>query len=239
MTTKSLAGLCSAVWIFVCPALMANLIEVGPERGRIVPPITWIDDVGRTRRLSEFEGFPVVLLPVYTRCKTACIANADQLKNVIAESALDPTQVRVLLFSFDASDTPAALAAYRRRENIPLSWYVGTASESDIDRLLGSIGFQTAKAGTEFMHTNLLVFLDPKLRIAKWIYGTDYTARDFNSGLRVAAGEGDWIGQHFQWLYVILVFGASVLCVTLCNYLLQLRRAAHPLSDVGPRSDTI
>ena len=104
------------------------------------------------------------------------------------------------------------------------------------------------------MHTNLLVFLDPKLRIAKWIYGTDYTARDLDSGLRVAAGEGDWIGQHFQWLYVIVVFGASVLCVMLCNYLLQLRRAAHPLngyhrsqlqqddgplSDVGPRSDTI
>jgi cytochrome oxidase Cu insertion factor (SCO1/SenC/PrrC family) len=210
----------------VAVPMLVRAGDIEPERGHSVPSITWIDDAGRTRQLSEFEGFPVVLLPVYTRCKTACIANADQLKKVLAESALDPTQVRVMLFSFDASDTPAALAAYRKRESIPLSWYIGTASQAGIDRLLDSLGFQAAKAGTEFMHTNLLVFLDPKLRIAKWIYGTDYTARDVDSGLRVAAGQSDWIGQHLQWLYALLVFGASVLCVTLGNYLVQLRRAA-------------
>ena len=222
---KMSPAMCGGLLLLVAPVLCARAADFEPERGRTVPLISWIDDTGRTRVLSEFEGFTVVLLPVYTRCKTACIANADQLKKVIAESALDPTQVRVLLFSFDASDTPAVLAAYRRRESIPLSWYVGTASQPDIDRLLESIGFQAAKAGTEFMHTNLVVFLDPKLRIAKWIYGTDYTARDLDSGLRVAAGQSDWIGQHLQWLYAILVFAASVLCVTLCNYLLQLRRA--------------
>jgi len=226
MRANLVAILSVALWMPVWRPLIANVTEIEPAKGQQLPSINWIDHTGRTRDLFEFRGFPVVLLPIYTRCKTACIANTDQLKRVVAESSLDPTQVRIFLFSFDPSDTPAALTAYRKRENIPLNWFVGTASQSNVDRLLESIGFQAAKAGGEYMHTNLLVFLDPELRIAKWIYGTDYSARDLDSGLRVAAGQSDWIGQHSQWLYAVLLFGASVLCVVLCHYLLQLRRVA-------------
>jgi hypothetical protein len=106
---------------------------------------------------------------------------------------------------------------------------VGTASASDIDALLDAIGFQASKAGSEFMHSNMVVFLDPDLRIAKWIYGTDYSSRDVDAALKVAAGRTDWIGQHAQWLYAISLFSASILCVVLVNYVLQLRRAV----DVG------
>src|SRR6185437_15970817 len=119
---------------------------IEPQRGRALPPISWIDDTGRTRQLSDFAGFPLVLLPVYTRCRTACIANADQLKKALASSSADPTQFRVMLFSFDATDTPAMLAAYRHRENLPLGWSMGTASASDIHALLDAIGFQSSKA---------------------------------------------------------------------------------------------
>jgi protein SCO1/2 len=204
--------------------------EVSPQRGRPVAQIKWIDDAGRVRRLSEFAGFPVVLLPIYTRCRTACIANVDQLKKALADSSADPRQFRVLLFSFDSAETASTLATYRTRENIPLVWSVGTASQTDIDALLESIGFQYGKAGTEFSHPNLLIFLDSNLRIAKWIYGTDYSGRDVDVALKIAAGESDWIGQHSEWLYALLLFAGSVLCVGLAYYLLQLsvlRRAAR------------
>ena len=128
----------------------------------------------------------------------------------------------MLLFSFDSAETPSTLARYRSRESIPLAWSVGTASQTDIDTLLESIGFQYGKAGTEFAHPNILIFLDSKLRIAKWIYGTDYSGRDVNVALRIAAGESDWIGQHSEWLYALLLLSASVLCVVLVYYLLQL-----------------
>jgi hypothetical protein len=87
---------------------------------------------------------------------------------------------------------------------------------------LESIGFQYGKAGTEFAHPNLLVFLDSKLRIAKWIYGTDYSGRDVDLALKIASGESDWIGQHSEWLYALLLFAGSLLCVALSYYLLQL-----------------
>jgi hypothetical protein len=126
------------------------------------------------------------------------------------------------LFSIDPTDTPATLVAYRQREAVPLGWFLGAADQSNVDALLESVGFQSAKAGTEFMHPNLLLFLDSKLRIGKWIYGTDYTARDVDSALKIASGQSDWLGQHFDILYAILVFAAALLCVALCYYLAQL-----------------
>jgi cytochrome oxidase Cu insertion factor (SCO1/SenC/PrrC family) len=204
--------------------------DVSPQRGRPVAQINWTDDAGHVRRLSEFAGYPVVLLPIYTRCRAACIANVDQLKKALADSSADPRQFRVLLFSFDRAETPSTLARYRTRENIPLGWSVGTASQTDIDALLESIGFQYGKAGTEFSHPNLLVVLDSNLRISKWIYGTDYSGCDVDLALKVAHGESDWIGQHSEWLYALLLFAGSLLCVGLVYHVLQLsvlRRATR------------
>ena len=217
---------------FVPACFAATIEEVSPQRGRFVAPINWIDDTGRVRGLSEFSGFPVVLLPIYTRCPTACIANVDQLKTAIAGSSADPRQFRVLLFSFDATDTPEKLAAYRTREKIPLGWFVGTASRQDIDALLESIGFQYGRAGTEFTHPNVVLFLDSKLRIAKWIYGTDYSGADVDRALKIAAGESDWIGQHSEWLYTLLLLASSVLCVALIYYLAQLIVVRRKMREV-------
>jgi cytochrome oxidase Cu insertion factor (SCO1/SenC/PrrC family) len=196
--------------------------DVSPQHGKSVARIPWTDETGRVRQLSEFSGFPVILLPIYTRCPGACVANVERLKNALSDSSADLRQFRVLLFSFDSSDTPAKLAAYRTHESIPLAWFVGTSSQPNIDALLESIGFQYGRAGTEFAHPNLVLVLDSKLRIAKWIYGTGYSGRDIDVALKVAAGESDWVGQHSEWLYALLLFGGSLLCVALAYYLAQL-----------------
>jgi cytochrome oxidase Cu insertion factor (SCO1/SenC/PrrC family) len=224
----------SVIFVAFVSTISAGTVvqDFSPQHGRPVARITWTDDAGQVRQLSEFAGFPVILLPIYTRCQTACIANVDQLKKALADSSADPRQFRVLLFSFDTAETPSTLAKYRTREKIPLGWLVGTASQTDIDALLESIGFQYGKAGTEFSHPNLLIFLDSKLRIAKWIYGTDYSGRDVDIALKIADGESDWIGQHSEWLYALLLFAGSLLCVALAYYVLQLvllRRAAREM----------
>ena len=228
-----------ALWLLICRQVAAaSVVEVEPVRGRAVTPINWMDEAGRNRTLSEFSGFPVIILPIYTRCQTACLQNTDQLKKALAGAETDPRGFRVILFSFDPTDTPTALANYRKREAIPLAWSIGRSSQSDIDALLESIGFQAGKAGTEFVHPNMVVFLDSKLHIAKWLYGTDYSAKDVDLALRVAAGENNWIGQHSQILYSLLVFGASGLCVMLWSYIIRLRHSEPALDrTMGPRSD--
>jgi len=183
-----------------------------------------------------------LLLPIYTRCQTACIANVGQLKNALADSQTNPSGYRVLLFSFDASDTPSALAAYREREKIPINWIIGSGGQADIGALTESIGFQYGKAGTEFAHANLLIFLDSKLRISKWIYGTGYSSGDVDSALKIAAGaKSDWIDRHSDIFYALLLFTGSMLAVALCYHLLQLKsldrsgrnRIGHPVRPIN------
>ncbi len=209
--------------VAVAANVRGAVVDLAPQRGRAVASINWVDESGRARQLSEFAGYPLILLPIYTRCPGPCIRNVDQLKKVLADSSADPRQFRVLLFSFDDADGPAILTRYRERENIPLGWSIGSASQPNIRALLESIGFQIGKAGTEFMHPNMLVFLDSKLRVAKWIYGIDYSSRDVDLALSVASGGSDWIGRYSQWLYALLLFAGSVLCVALCYYLMQLK----------------
>ena len=198
--------------------------EVGPQLGRAAAQISWTDESGRVRNLSEFAGYPVVLLPMYTRCPSACLQTVAQLKKALVDSAADPTQFRVFLFSIDPNDTPASLVAYRQREAVPLGWVLGVADQTNIDALLESIGFQSAKAGTEFMHPNLLLFLDSRLQVGKWIYGTGYSTSDVDSALKIASGQNDWIGQHFDILYAIVVFAAALLCVALVQQILRYRQ---------------
>ena len=208
----------------------ASVVDVEPKRGRTVSAIDWTDETNRTHNLSEFSGYPVIVLPIYTRCRTACVQNVDQLKKALASSTADPRQFRVLLFSFDATDHPATLAKYRERESIPLNWSIGSASQLNIDALLDSIGFQVGKAGSEFTHPNMVLFLDSNLRLSHWIYGTDYSTGEIDAALRIASGESSYSSQHFEWLYALLLFGASLSCVALCYSLMQLaakrRRAA-------------
>jgi protein SCO1/2 len=220
--------------IALAATMSGGVVDLAPQRGRAVAAISWIDENGRARELSQFAGYPVILLPIYTRCRGACVQNVDQLKKALADSSADPRQFRVLLFSFDDTDRPATLVKYRERENIPLGWSIGTASQATIDALLESIGFQVGKAGTEFMHPNMLVFLDSKLRVARWVYGTDYSSRDVDLALKVASGESDWIGRCSEWLYALLLFAGTVLCVALCYYLAQLntrRRFTETLTE--------
>jgi protein SCO1/2 len=212
------------------------VVDLAPKRDAKIAAINWIDETGRARKIEDFSGYPLILLPVYTRCPGPCLQNLDRLKRALANSTSDPRQFRVLLFSFDATDAPAALAKYRERENIPLAWSIGTGSQSDIDALLESVGVQIGQAGKEFTHPNVLFFLDSKLRVAKWIYGTGYRDADVDLALAVAAGRSDWIGRHAQQIYALLLFAASIICVALCYYLSQLISRARSTYAVAKPS---
>ena len=219
--------------LVIAPHLRAGVIEVEPQRGRAVAQIDWTDETNTTHNLSQSSGYPLVIVPIFTRCRTACVQNVAQLKKALADSSADPRQFRVLLFSFDVTDTPAVLAKYRERESIPLGWSTGSASQPNIDALLDSIGFPVGRAGTEFTHPNMVLFLDPNLRLARWIYGTAYSTDDINGALGIASGESDWLSRYSQWFYAVFLFAGSLLCVALFYYLAQLkaRRTRERLID--------
>ena len=62
----------STLILLTAEARANNIIDLGPQRGHTVASIAWVDDAGRARQLSEFAGYPLILLPIYTRCHGAC-----------------------------------------------------------------------------------------------------------------------------------------------------------------------
>jgi cytochrome oxidase Cu insertion factor (SCO1/SenC/PrrC family) len=202
----------------------AHLQDAGPEHGKAIAAIRWVDSNGQPRNLSEFAGHPVILLPIYSRCQATCVQNVAGLKRALAESNADPKDFRVLLFSFDETDTPETLRAFHKRENVPLGWFIGTSDQVNIEALTESIGFQYGKAGGEFIHPDLLLFLDSRLKIAKWIYGNHYRARDVDSALAIAAGRSDWLGRWATVIYGLLVFAVSIFLIALVHLLLERKR---------------
>jgi cytochrome oxidase Cu insertion factor (SCO1/SenC/PrrC family) len=220
--------------LLLAPQGRAGVIDVEPQRSRAVTRIDWTDETNATHNLSEFAGYPLIVLPIFTRCRTACVQSVFQLKKALASSSADPRQFRVLLFSFDATDSAAVLAKYREREAIPLSWSIGGSTQPNIDALLDSLGFQVGKAGTGFTHPNMVLFLDPNLRTAHWIYGTDFSAREVDNALSIASGNSSWLAQHSEWLYAVLLFTASALCVALFHFAGQSTRRQRKALTVAP-----
>jgi len=210
------------------------VIEVEPQRGRAIAQIDWTDETNRAHNLSEFAGYPLIVLPIYTRCRGACVQNVAQLKKALASSSADPRQFRVLLFSFDSTDSPAILAKYRERETIPLSWSVGTTTQTNIDALLESLAFPVGKAGAEFTHPNSLFFLDANLHLAQWIYGTRYTPGDVDAALGIASGDSSWLARNSEWLYAVLLFAASALCVSLFYLAGQSNKRRRNVATLAP-----
>lgn len=196
--------------IVLALALLAAGIQAEFPVGQRVPAVTLIDDSGRTRSLDEFRGQPVIVAPLYTRCMLACPLIASGLKRAAAESKTLPSTYRVIVFSFDARDTPADLRRFREKYQFPISWTVATASPADVRRLTDALGYRFAEAPGGFTHPNAIAALTPDLVTARFLHGTAYPAADFDAALSVARGGIDWVGRFGPVAIAFLLFAATL-----------------------------
>jgi len=191
-------------------ALLAGTIQPEFPVGQRVAAIRLIDDAGRTRALDEFRGLPVIVAPLYTRCPLACPLIANGLKRAAAEAKALPSSYRVIVFSFDARDTPADLRRFRERHQLPITWTMATASRDDVRRLTDSLGYRFAEAPGGFTHPNVVAALTPDLVTARYLHGTSYAAADFDAALSVARGGVDWTGRFGPAAIAVLLFAATL-----------------------------
>lgn len=203
--------------LFIAASLHGQAVSVSPEFpiDKAIPVIGLIDDSGRIRSTADWRGIPTILAPMYARCPAACPLIVDGLKKGIAESTTDPTTYRVVVFSFDARDTPADLRRFRERNNLPLSWTVVTAKLADIRQLLDAIGYRVGDANGLLAHPNAVAVLTSDLKTARYLFGTTYPGRAIDQSLAVARGRRDWIGQFGGWMLAVLLLACSLSAVYL------------------------
>lgn len=162
--------------------------------------LTLTNESGEQVALGTYfdAGKPVILVPVYYGCPMLCglILNGvhDAIKELQWKLGTDYT---VVTFSIDPKETAALAQAKKNRyiqenegrNDIQAGWHFLTADSLTIQVLTSDIGFafKWSDLSQEYLHTANIVFVSPKGRITRYLYGAQFDNLDMRNALYDAA----------------------------------------------------
>lgn len=155
------------------------------------------DSEGREFVLGDLRGKPLILLLSYYGCDGTCPTMNMELARVLRK--VDRFRLgedyRVLTLSFDARDDQRAAADFLAKTGaVPADmlagWRHAVLKDRDVKAFAAGVGFNFfwSDAAQAFMHPNVLIFLTPQGRIARYIYGTRMDAATIENALI----DADW-----------------------------------------------
>lgn len=124
----------------------------------VAPPadFTLADQDGRTVRVADLRGRPVVVTFMYTTCRDDCPTMTQQLRGALDDLGRD---VPVLAVSVDpANDTPARARRFLARQQMTGRMTFLLGSEAQLQRVWRAFGIQPQLDGRE--HSASVVLLD-------------------------------------------------------------------------------
>ena len=131
---------------------------------------TWTSDVGLKVKLSVLRGRPQVVAMFFSNCEYACPILVNDLRKLEAALPKDVlAKVDFALVSFDTKrDTPEVLAAFRKKEKLPVaSWTLLRGENDDVRELAALLGINYVQdARGQFAHTNMITLLNAEGEIA-------------------------------------------------------------------------
>lgn len=161
---------------------------------RVPLDLPFRDETGRTVQLGDYFGKkPVVLSLVYYNCPMLCTLVLNGLLKAMRAISLDAgDQYNVVTVSFDPRETPALAAAKKkmyidryRRASGPSGWHFLTGTEPSIKALTQAVGFRYVfdPKTSQYAHASGIMVLTPDGRLARYVYGVEYSARDLRLAL--------------------------------------------------------
>lgn len=152
---------------------------------------------GARVRLADLVDKPTLLAPVYYSCPNECNVLLGTLATVLPQVGLKPgVDYQVLAVSFDDRDTPAT--ATKRKGDFfnagaagfpPQAWRFLSGDETNVRRLMNSVGFGYQRAGDAFQHSIALIVLTPTGKISRYLYGIRPLAFDIAIAATEAGAE--------------------------------------------------
>lgn len=161
---------------------------------------TFLDEQGQPFRMEQVLGKPVILVLSYYGCDGSCPTINQSLAAALKDVGRfqGGRDYRVLTVSFDRQDTPQAAQAFVAKMQQmggapPPGWRFAVLSDASLgsqERFAQTVGFEFfwSRVDKTFLHPNVLVFLTPEGRVARYIYGTRIEPRT----LELALIEADW-----------------------------------------------
>jgi protein SCO1/2 len=172
--------------------------------GDAIPPIPLIAQDGRRFTLADLHGEAVAISFIYTRCGDARMCPLVAAKFGRAQRALGRAPIRLLVVTLDPTfDTPAVLTRYGQKfGQDPRVWMLATGSPQLIDEFTARLGIDSQVTGPgSIVHTEALVIVAPDGRIARTIYGDDWSVDDLVAAARATLpGETGVLGGLRAWL---------------------------------------
>jgi len=131
-------------------------------------PVALSDQTGRTFRLDERRGQPMLVSMFYTSCQSVCPMLIDALRDT--QRQLTPSEqehLGLLVVSFDpVRDTVAVLKHTYDERGLDSHWSLARTDAATTRKLAAVLGIQyRALADGDFNHTTVLLLLDARGRI--------------------------------------------------------------------------
>ncbi|GAB4169265.1 MAG: SCO family protein [Rhodocyclaceae bacterium] len=213
MTGARLAGV--AMMAALALPVRAGIAPADPARSSFDPAIMQIDEPrylgarldartalvdagGHAFTLGDMLGKPVILLLSYYGCDGSCPTMNQNLAKALVgvERFRLGRDYRVLTVSFDKNDSAQTAARFVQKSALPVELSGGwrhavlKMPQAETERFAGSVGFRYfwSRADRTFLHPNVLVFLTPEGRVARYLYGTSMDARN----VELALIDADW-----------------------------------------------
>jgi len=210
----------SAFILFLVPLLLfgqvakendpqLSRINVSEHLGEYVPGNTVLyNEQGEKVLLKEYfnEERPVVFVFAYYECPMLCTLVLNGLSDAInAMNWPAGERYSIVTVSIDSAETPAL--ARQKKETYTGSvsdttlrdrWHFLTADQPSIDSLTTAMGFEYFydEERDEFAHPAVLFILTPEGKIARHLYGIQYTPNDVKLAL-LEASDGK-VGNTFE-----------------------------------------
>ncbi len=130
---------------------------------------------GRVMPLDELAGRPVVMTMFFATCPGICPMMTENIAQAEAKLPADKRRnLRVLMVSFDESDTPAMLEAYGKAHRLDRSRWIIAKATPAVSRTLGDLlGVRFAKLPNgSYSHTAMVDLVDENGEILIRVPGT-------------------------------------------------------------------
>ena len=135
---------------------------------QLAVPLT--DQNGRSFRLDEHRGQPMLISMFYTSCQFVCPMLIDALRDTEARlNEAERARLHVLMVSFDpAHDSVAVLKRTADQRHLDgAHWSLARTDAKNVRKLAAVLGIQyRALPDGEFNHTTALILIDADGRIA-------------------------------------------------------------------------
>lgn len=149
---------------------------------------TFTDRSGRTVRLSDYRGKPLVISLIYTHCPIICATVTRSLSAIrLSQDALGASSFGVLTVGFDVeNDTPKAMGDFAKRMDVDLpNWEFVSADQDTIKKLSKDLGFTYFPSDEGgFNHITQTTFVDRDGKVYQHIYGDEFASKTLLQPLR-------------------------------------------------------